>query len=111
MKRTFWIFPVIFLCVALPLWLVPAPPEGEEAFSGARVFQGGGNEILGNDLQEMVMEAGRNALLRLYPQFGVADSFGWAKVYEKAREGAPDALKSVGYDGEPARNPVCTIIR
>ena len=35
MKRTFWIFPVIFLCVALPLWLVPPPPEGEEAFSGA----------------------------------------------------------------------------
>ncbi len=82
----------------------------EEAFSGARVFQGGGNEILGNDLQEMVMEAGRNALLRLYPQFGVADSPGWAKVYEKAREGAPDALKSVGYDGEPARNPVCSAI-
>ena len=82
----------------------------EEAFSGARVFQGGGNEILGNDLQEMVMEAGRNALLRLYPQFGVADSSGWAKVYEKAREGAPDALKSVGYDGEPARNPVCSAI-
>ena len=82
----------------------------EEAFSGARVFQGGGNEILGNDLQEMVMEAGRNALLRLYPQFGAADSSGWAKVYEKAREGAPDALKSVGYDGEPARNPVCSAI-
>lgn len=82
----------------------------EEAFSGARVFQGGGNEILGNDLQEIVMEAGRNALLRLYPQFGVADSSGWAKVYEKAREGAPDALKSVGYEGEPARNPVCSAI-
>ncbi|HCF96076.1 MAG TPA: BREX system P-loop protein BrxC, partial [Verrucomicrobia bacterium] len=34
----------------------------DEAFSGARVFQGGGNEILGTDLQAMVLEAADNAL-------------------------------------------------
>lgn len=82
----------------------------EEAFSGARVFQGGGNEIVGNNLQEMVLEAAGNSLQRLYPQFHVADHLGWAKVYEKARKGAPDALKSVGYDGEPATNPVCKAV-
>lgn len=81
-----------------------------EAFSGARVFQGGGNEILGNDLQEMVLEAADNSLKRLYPQFLTADHTGWAKVYEKARKGAPDALKGVGDDGEPGKNPVCKAI-
>jgi hypothetical protein len=82
----------------------------EEAFSGARVFQGGGNEILGNDLQEMVLEASGKALKRLYPQFDTADHVGWSKAYEKAQRGAPDALKAVGDEGEPARNPVCKAI-
>ena len=82
----------------------------EEAFSGARVFQGGGNEIIGNNLQEIVLEAANNSLKRLYPQFLTADHTGWSKVYEKAQKGAPDALKAVGDDGEPARNPVCKAI-
>ncbi|MCB0257469.1 MAG: BREX system P-loop protein BrxC, partial [Anaerolineae bacterium] len=76
----------------------------------ARVFQGGGNEILGTDLQDMTLEAATNALQRLYPQFHIADHAGWPKVYEKAQKGAPDALKSVGDDGEPAKNPVCKAI-
>ncbi|MBF0500206.1 MAG: BREX system P-loop protein BrxC [Candidatus Riflebacteria bacterium] len=82
----------------------------DEAFSGSRVFQAGGNEILGNNLQEMVLEAGNNALQRLYPQFGVADHTGWEKVYTKAKQGSPDALKAVGDDGEPVKQPVCKAI-
>lgn len=81
-----------------------------EALSGARVFQGGGNEISGNDLQEMVLDASGNALQRLYPQFHIADHEGWSKVYERAQKGAPDALKAVGEEGEPARNSVCKTI-
>jgi hypothetical protein len=81
-----------------------------DAFSGARVFQGGGSEILGNDLQEMILEAANNALQRLYPYFHVADHSGWQKAYEKAQKGAPDALKAVGDDGEPSKNPVCKTI-
>jgi len=82
----------------------------EESFSGVRVFQGGGNEILGNSLQEMILEAADNSLQRLYPQFGLADHAGWEKVYSKAKQGAPDALKAVGDDGEPVKNPVCKTI-
>ena len=82
----------------------------EEAFSGARVFQGGGNEILGIDVRSMTLDAAANALQRLYPQFSTADHTGWPKVYEKAQKGAPDALKCVGDDGEPAQNPVCKAI-
>lgn len=81
-----------------------------ESFSGARVFQAGGNEILGNDLQGMILEAAENSLLRLYPQFHIADHNGWEKVYSNAKKGFPDALKAVGFDGEPATNPVCKTI-
>ncbi|HOR91506.1 MAG TPA: BREX system P-loop protein BrxC [Rectinema sp.] len=82
----------------------------EESFSAARVFQAGGNEIAGNDLQEMILEASSNALQRLYPQFQIADHTGWAKVYEKAKTGAPDALNAVDYEDEPAKHPVCKAI-
>ena len=82
----------------------------DDSFSGARVFQAGGNEILGNSLQEMISEAADNSLQRLFPNFSLADNKGWAKVYEKAQKGAPDALKAVGDDGEPERNPVCKAV-
>ena len=51
-----------------------------------------------------------NALERLYPQFHTADHVGWSKVYEKAQKGAPDALKTVDDEGEPAKNAVCKAI-
>jgi hypothetical protein len=79
----------------------------QDALSGVRVFQGGGNEIPGNDLQEIIREAANNALMRLYPNFPTADHAGWTKVYDLARKGAPDALKAVGDKGEPGKNPVC----
>ena len=82
----------------------------KESFSGVRMFQGGGTEIVGNDLQDMIMEAAKSSLSRLYPQFNTADHTGWSKVYDNAKKGAPDALKAVAYDGEVANNPVCKAI-
>lgn len=82
----------------------------DECFQGARVMQGGGNEILGNNLQEMIEEAAENSLARLYPNFSMGDKLGWDKVYKKAKDGAPDALKAVGYEGEPDKHPVCKAI-
>lgn len=79
----------------------------KESFAGAKVYQGGGAEIVGGSLQEMVVEAAENSLQRLYPRFGVADHAGWDKVYAKAKQGAPDALVAVGDSGEAANNPVC----
>lgn len=81
-----------------------------DCFNDARVIQGGGSEVLGNDLQAMVLEAAEAALLRLYPQFGTADHPAWDKVLERAKLGAPDALKAVGDEGDPAKNPVCKAI-
>ncbi len=81
-----------------------------DCFSDARVFQGGGNEIIATDLQSMALEAAENALHRLYPSFGVADHPAWGKVFDRARQGAPDALKSIGDEGEATNNPVCKAI-
>jgi len=82
----------------------------DEILSSARVFQSGGNEIVGSSLQEMVCEAAKNSLQRLYPQFSTGDHPGWAKVYARAKEGSPDALRAVSDDGEPEKNLVCKAI-
>ena len=82
----------------------------DDALSGARVFQAGGEEIVGSDLQEMILEAANKALTRLYPNFRTADHVGWATVYAKAQKGASDALKAVGDDGNAEANPVCKAI-
>jgi hypothetical protein len=81
-----------------------------EAISGAKVFQGGGNEVVESSLKEAVNTASKNSLLRLYPNFEQADHVGWGKVYEKAKEGSPDALKIVNFNGEVIDNPVCKTI-
>lgn len=82
----------------------------QDAFSGAQVFQAGGTEVTGNNLQDMLSEAANNALKRLYPQFAQADHSGWGKAYEKAKKGAPDALKAVGHEGDVASHAVCKAI-
>jgi hypothetical protein len=79
----------------------------KEAFSGAKVYQGGGTELIGNSLQDMVLDAANNSLLRLYPKFDIADHSAWDKVYSKAKQGAPDSLVAVGDSGDAANNSVC----
>lgn len=75
----------------------------------AKVYQGGGNEIIEGDLRASVQEAMRQALARLYPQFDLADfeATKWAKVKERARQGSGDALGNVGYSGDVEKHPVC----
>jgi hypothetical protein len=75
--------------------------------SRARVFQGGGNELTTSSLREGVETAGRHALARQFPKFGTADNPNWGKVVMRARDGAPDALASLGWSGEVPANPVC----
>lgn len=82
----------------------------DEAFSGARVWQGGGAELVAGNLKDTILEGADNALTRLYPKFDDGDNPHWDKVYSKARQGAPDALKAVGFDGEPDKHPVCKAV-
>lgn len=79
----------------------------ENIVAGARVFQGGGNEVSARSLRDAVAIAAESALKRLFPKFGVADNPAWDKVIAKARDGAPDALIAVGYTGDVPANPVC----
>lgn len=79
----------------------------DEALAGIRMFQGGGTEISGIEIDEMVTEAAGNSLSRLYGRFDIADHAGWAKVFAQAAKGSPDALKAVGHDGEVDKHPVC----
>ncbi len=72
-----------------------------------RVFQGGGNELTTSSLRDGVEAAGNHALARLFPRFAAADDPAWSKVITKARDGAPDALAVVGWQGEVPANPVC----
>nr|MBC8253540.1 BREX system P-loop protein BrxC [Ardenticatenia bacterium] len=66
----------------------------------ARVYQAGGNEVVGATLSEAVQEAAENALVRLFPEFKVTDVAGWHRVYERAGRGAPDALEAVQHKGD-----------
>lgn len=72
----------------------------------ARVFQGGGNEVVGETLAEAVRRAVGNALVRLFPEFGLADTPGWHQVVSRAGQGNTDALEAVKYAGEADQHPV-----
>jgi hypothetical protein len=81
-----------------------------ECFSGTKLFQAGGNEIFGTNLQQAVSEGAENSAARLYPKFNEADEKGWDKVYDAAKKGFTDALKYVGYSGEIQQHPICNSI-
>ena len=75
---------------------------------GERVFQGGGNELTTSLAARRRRD--RRAATR---SRGCSRSSGspttrpGSKVIDKARDGAPDALASVGWTGEVPANPVC----
>jgi len=111
---------------------VPATPEGQEArqamvtrqdvaqvrvqdligaiFKQVRVFNGGGQEITGTGMTEMLREAANNSLARLYPAFNQGDHEGWARVKEQARRGDGNALAKVEHLGDPPTHPVCAAL-
>lgn len=78
-----------------------------DVITHARVLQAGGNELTASSLRAGVETAASHALARLFPKFAPADEPSWAKVIQKVRDGAPDALNAVGWTGEVPVNPVC----
>jgi len=78
-----------------------------EAYANAKIFKGGGDEVIAPDLATAIRDAAESALSRLYPNFGAGDHEGWAKVYSSAAKGSPDALIGIGFKGEPLENTVC----
>ncbi len=81
-----------------------------ETFDNIRVFQGGGSEIIESTFSEQLTKAATNSILRLYPQFDLADNQQWAKVFEHTKKGSGDALKAVGHNDDAAKHPVCSAL-
>ena len=77
----------------------------------ARVYQGGGNEIIAASFPEAIGQAVEAALTRLFPKFSDADQSGWNRVVTRALQGAADALSTLGYSSDVENHPVCQEIR
>ena len=114
----------------------PTTPEGRDARAGmksregtnletaaslvgeiimkARVYQGGGAEIAEPStdptLSASLARAIDNAVLRMYPEFNPADSKGWSRVIDLARDGNPTPLSGVGHRAEARTHPVAKAI-
>ncbi len=72
----------------------------------AKVLQGGGSEIFGTDLEEKLAGGAKASLARLFPRFGDADRKAWEAALRRARQGADQPLKAVGWDGATDAHPV-----
>ena len=107
----------------------PTEPEGQEArrsmesrraraeaergnlvrdiATSAKVFQGGGGEILLASLEDRLRAAGGDSLARLFPRFKEADGAAWPAAIKRAREGADHPLQPIGHTDAVERHAVC----
>jgi len=65
----------------------------------AKVYKGGGTEILNIGFGEKVNEAVKDALDRLFPRFHEADHKNWSVVIQRARSGSDAPLDVVEWTG------------
>ena len=78
--------------------------------ANAKVYQGGGSELLQATFEERVREATNAALVRLFPRFKEADSAAWETVIKRAKEGADQPLLPVGHTGPTEEHSVCKAV-
>jgi hypothetical protein len=81
--------------------------------ANAKVFQGGGSEVLVAKLDEKLKEAANASLARLFPQFNEADAPGsaWESAIRRARDGADQPFQPIGYSGSTEQHPVCLQVK
>lgn len=82
----------------------------KQIVANAKVFQGGGSELLQATVEERVREATNAALVRLFPRFKEADHVAWETVIKRAREGADQPLQPVGHTVATEEHPVCKAV-
>jgi hypothetical protein len=78
-----------------------------EMIDGAKVFKGGGSEVLPLTVDEKVKEAASDALDRLFPNFKDADHKNWTVVIGRAKNGDETPLQAVDWNTETKQHPVC----
>jgi hypothetical protein len=81
-----------------------------DLIGSAKVFKGGGTEVINIDLIEKVKSAASDSLDRLFPQFKDADDSRWNSVINRAKNKDGNALQAVGHNGNPEKHPVCAAI-
>jgi hypothetical protein len=80
-----------------------------EIVGAAKVYQGGGNELLHNTLEERIKAGADASLVRLFPRFSEADYSvsAWEQAVKRARDGADHPFAPVAYNGPIEQHPVC----
>ena len=78
-----------------------------DVIANAKVFQGGGSEVLPNSLDERIKTATDASLVRLFPRFKEADSAAWEAVIKRAREGADHPFQPTGHTDITEKHAVC----
>jgi hypothetical protein len=82
----------------------------KQIVANAKVFQGGGSELLQSTLEERAREATNAALVRLFPRFKEADSAAWEMAIKRAKEGADQPLAPVGHTSATEDHSVCKAV-
>ncbi len=70
-----------------------------DIFRGAKVFKGGGTELIFSTLEESIRKGAEDAVVRRYPRFGEADFAEWSTVIQRAKSGADDSFAPIGHRG------------
>ena len=78
-----------------------------EIVSNAKVFQGGGNEVLLSPLEDRIKTSSDDALVRMFPRFKEADSAAWPAVIRRARDGADHPFQPTGHSDATEKHAVC----
>lgn len=75
--------------------------------ANAKVYQGGGGEVLLSSLEERLKAAATDSLVRLFPRFKEADFRAWEAAIKRARDGADQPFQPVGHSETTEKHPVC----
>jgi hypothetical protein len=77
-----------------------------QIIGGAKVFKGGGTELIQLNLMDKVREGANDALDRLFPRFSEANHKNWSVVIGRARSGDDSPLSVVDWPGTTERHAV-----
>ena len=78
------------------LWAI-AIGSFEHIVANAKVFQGGGSEVLLTSLDDRIKAATDASLVRMFPRFKEADFAAWEAVIKRARDGADHPFQATGH--------------
>lgn len=84
-----------------------------EIVANAKVFKGGGSEVMLASLDERIRSATDAALISLFPRFKEADApaTAWEAVIKRVRDGADHPFQPVGHTDATERHPVCQQVK